>query len=414
MWSKQADMRNANMTSFKNKITNRKQKTSKTVNGQSVDNVCPDAESASAGKKQQKSGKHRGKSNKKVSAEKASREDALKEDNTSKVETNDIIQTDDLELADVVLRTSVPSEVVEQNFKNSNSKRFSDSFVIENGASNTIIPRAVGGIIVPDELYVNDKTSKKSRRLSDLFRPNAMKSTCSVENLSIKQIDQNLAKSEKETAKTGDKGNVDPKIKRHKKGSSYPNITPSSKEAKNAKNIEQAQNIDSSTNSYLKRVKSKIYKSKSDLNGILPSKTNMSRKSTNCERIPEDVVIDLKKPSNVDFRLIRQSSNLEQIRSKTFGIMKSNSNTGIADLDEGIAKKPLLAKAKSSSAINLSLLRMRRSRILEQVKEGRCKDVFDEFDFIAFGGFRDKFGGSQKISVKEEAPTWTDEPIKGI
>jgi hypothetical protein len=417
MWSKQADVRNANMTSFKNKITNRKQKNSKSVNGQSVGNGSPDTESATTGKKQQKSGKHRNRGSKKV-ADKGS--GPANPENTSSsavtppaldsVDPNDIIPTDDLELADVVLRTNVSTEVVEQNLKNSNQKRFSDGFVIENGAHGVLLTRAVSGILGPEELYTNDKTSKKGRRLSDLFRHGTLKTTNSLENLNMKQSDSTTAKTERDTAKaTGvDKGDVDPKTKRHKKGSSYPMANTKSattKEAKNAKNTEQVQatkqSSDSSSNSYLKRVKSKIYKTKTENNGILPSKTNVSKKNTNCERIPEDV--EVRKSTNFDFPLIRQSSNLEQICSRTFGVTKSSSNTGIADIDDGIAKKPILAKAKSSSAINLNLLRMRRNRILEQVKEKRCKDVFDEFDFIAFGGFRDKFGGSQKITATEDA-----------
>lgn len=387
MWSKQADMRNANMTSFKNKITNRKQKNSKSQNP-SVGSSSPDTESASTGKKQQKSGKHRNRGNKKVAPGSSEIVENTSSVVTPAADSNDIIPPDDdLELADVVLRTNV---VEQQNLKNTNQKRFSDGFVIENGVRLT---RAVSGILGPEELYTNDKTAKKGRRLSDLFRHGTLKTTNSLENLNMKHTD--LIKNVKESEKTTDnKTTADSKTKRHKKGSSCPtpNNKSTTKEAKNAKNSEQAKQ--NTENSYLKRVKSKIYKTKTDQNGILPSKTTVSKKSSNCERIPEDV--ELRK-SNFDFRLIRQSSNLEQVRTRTFGIMKSSSNTGIADMEDGIAKKPLLAKAKSSSSINLNLLRMRRSRILDQLQEGRCTDVFDEFDFIAFGGFRDKLGGSQKL-----------------
>ncbi|RZC35415.1 hypothetical protein BDFB_006136 [Asbolus verrucosus] len=339
------------MTSFKNKITNRKQKNSKAVNGQVSNAANPDPESAPAGKKQQKSGKHRNRGGKKAATEKGG-SDANPENTSrvtppalSSVDADDIIPADDLGLADVVLRTSVPAEVAEQNYKNSNQKRFSDSFVIENGLS-----RAVGGILIPEELYTNDKASKKGRRLSDLFRHGTLKTTNSVENLNIKQIDNNLAKTEKEQVKTpSGKGNADTKSKRQKKGTT-PGVNKSTL-AKDAKNSQQSDQIDkqnlenvtnSTTNSYLKRVKSKIYKTKSEGNGILPSKTNVAKKSTNCERIPEDAAVgtqsDLKKPSNFDFRLIRQTSNLENIRSKTFGLIKSTSNTGIADLGDGDSK----------------------------------------------------------------------------
>lgn len=424
MWSKQADARNANMTSFKNKITNRKPKNSQTGNSELLmdkkdkDSVCGDIGSVpTSGNKKTKSGRHRNRGNKKNSVSKDtdssttctnSENNIVKEVTppalTNDVHADDIILSSDLDLADVELRSKVPTEVVEeQNLKN--QKRYSDSFVLENGCCSA----QKNGFLINEDINANDKGTKKGRRFSDLFRHGTLKSGISIENLNLRQSTVSLVEKEAVKAMTGTKS------KNSKKGSSHceTNKSTLSKEKKDIKNTEKvlscAKPNENVTNSYLKRVKSKIYKTKCEADGVLPSKTTVSKKSKNCEIIPENVAVgtqsDLRKSSNFDFRLIRQSSNLEQIRSRTFGVQKSTSNTGIADLDDGITKKPMLAKAKSSSAINLNLLRMRRNRILEQVKERRCKDVFDEFDFIAFGGFRDKFGGSQKISITTDHPT---------
>lgn len=66
---------------------------------------------------------------------------------------------------------------------------------------------------------------------------------------------------------------------------------------------------------------------------------------------------------------------------------------------EGL-ERPVLAKSKSSSAINLSLLRARRAK-LEQPSAAAplCKD---EFDFIAFGDVR-SVGSSTSL---HKFPSW--------
>lgn len=59
----------------------------------------------------------------------------------------------------------------------------------------------------------------------------------------------------------------------------------------------------------------------------------------------------------------------------------------------------MLAKSKSSSAINLSLLRARRAKLVDQTSATLCKD---EFDFIAFGNVR-PFGSNTSL---HKVPSW--------
>lgn len=59
----------------------------------------------------------------------------------------------------------------------------------------------------------------------------------------------------------------------------------------------------------------------------------------------------------------------------------------------------MLAKSKSSSAINLSLLRTRRAKLDDQTSAPLCKD---EFDFIAFGNVR-PFGSNTSL---HKVPSW--------
>lgn len=103
-----------------------------------------------------------------------------------------------------------------------------------------------------------------------------------------------------------------------------------------------------------------------------------------------------KSSSHFEFRLIRQTSNLERIRPRTFGLKPASTDSK----DE----KPVLAKSKSSSAINLSLLRVRRNKLLEQAKKN-CKLVHNEFDFIAFGGLNSSFGLRKCNSIDKVATT---------
>lgn len=104
-----------------------------------------------------------------------------------------------------------------------------------------------------------------------------------------------------------------------------------------------------------------------------------------------------KSSSHFEFRLIRQTSNLERIRPRTFGLKPASSS-------DAKDEKPVLAKSKSSSAINLSLLRVRRNKLLEQAKKN-CTLVHNEFDFIAFGGLNSSFGLRKCNSIDKVATT---------
>lgn len=172
-------------------------------------------------------------------------------------------------------------------------------------------------------------------------------------------------------------------------------------------------------NSYLRRVKSKIYKTKSDSQANKDDTDSKSKKykqkknlGINGSRIPEDEVAVLtpdgvRKPiSHFDFRLIRQTSNLERGRPKTIISQSSVDETDTTAKNE----KPVLTKAKSSSSINLNMLRTRRNKIMEQVFG--TKDVHNEFEFIGFGSVNNVAGlgksdvvfGSQRSLHKP--PSW--------
>lgn len=164
------------------------------------------------------------------------------------------------------------------------------------------------------------------------------------------------------------------------------------------------------SNSYLKRVKSKIYKSRSDdsdnTSSVSNNKTKSKKKSPGkinppqfvqhtipriCENIVDDEFGSDVQLRNSDFPLFfRQTSNLERIRPRTFGLRTSASNIGISDLVDSATnllklplEKPKLIKSKSSSAINLNLLRTRRSKLQEQAKQS-TKNADVEFKFVSF------------------------------
>lgn len=408
------------MTSFKNKITNRKRKNSKTrtPTTENVDSAETDLASKSKQneekQKQTKSGKNRGKNR--------SKKDVTNNTGAVKSETQTVKDTiscgavkSDLETPDVVLRN--PTNVKRTNSNNS-IKRYSDSIVIDNDngqiklrEENDVVPpiltRAVSGFFIIDQ-------AKKARRLSDLFRSSStMKLSMSTENLnqknSITPEKANTTKNDKKNSKIVQQNIVnsnkaDAKTKRNAKNDTSSKLTSNNSFKENTSST--------SSNSYLKRVRSKIYKTKSEQSIDEVDATSKSRKlkpKKSIEmnsRIPEDEVAVLtpngvrKSISNFDFRLTRQTSNLEFVRPKTM------------DGDVKV-EKPALAKAKSSSAINLSLLRTRRDKILEKVASRLgAKDVQNEFDFIAFGSVNnvpglvnsDRLFGSQTSLQKH--PSW--------
>lgn len=368
MWSKQAtDTRNKNMTSFKNKITNRKRKNGNTVTPTTTTTTTVPADNSNNdeistnntslkndNKKQQQLKKnqrsssnknHRGRTNLKNCNNKETKDE--KNSNTKLIIINKDVDetTKTQQQPDVILRNSNNTTLVDQN--NTNLKRYSDSYVIENNVLQQIndtkkqqngqkLTRAVSGFFVIDN-------TKKNRRFSDIFRHTGS----GVKNLS----------------------------------NSIENLQ---MDVKNATN-----------DSYLKRVKSKIYKTTKNEQIDEPdsncsTKIKKLKMKKNSIGIPEDEVAILTPPglkkssTHFDFRLIRQSSNLERIsnnRQKTFGVCKAIDENHV--VNNNGKDRPILEKSKSSSAINLSLLRARRNKVLN-LNTNNCKSVENEFNFIAF------------------------------
>lgn len=332
---------------------------------------------------------------------------------------------------DVVLRHHPSNGEVNNS---SSAKRYSDSFVIENEIgqmkikeenqihNHTSIPpaltRAVSGF------FIIDHARKANRRLSDLFRPSStIKLSTSVENLKSIEEKNKIIMEKDSVKKTGKESSINKKLL---KNDALNNKNASSKTKKSVvsssstttttnnnntpkiqspkvplkKDSSSLSNKDSSS-SYLKRVKSKIYKSKSDSidevdnNSESKSRKLKPKKSTDLNgRIPEETEAVLtpnglrKSLTHFDFRLPRQTSNLERVRPKTYS---AKITTDEDSEKENIFGKPIMEKSKSSSAINLSLWKSKRNKLMEQmasktsILSGSSQDVQNEFDFIAFG-----------------------------
>ncbi|ENN79924.1 hypothetical protein YQE_03743, partial [Dendroctonus ponderosae] len=320
MWSKQADTRNksgSNMTSFKNKITNRK---SKNAGDKAAVEPSTEAANEQDKKKQQptkspnpKPGRNRARNkNKKETAknpDKVNETVIVPADNNTKPKSiskeTELIDNNTDECDGVVLRNPNSART-----SNTSVKRYSDSFVIENQIGSAEEIAEEEKITVPTPLtralsgfFVTDQSKKQNRRFSDLFRPASSKLSGSTESLKMP------IKLEKNAPEKSSKVAV--------------------KEAK--------------------------------------EKSKSSKKT--------DRVIQ-KSLGHFHFgRLTRQTTNLERI-SRPFGSQKSVENAQSNGLE-----RPALAKSKSSSAINLSLLRARRAKVMDNGSAALCKD---EFDFIPF------------------------------
>lgn len=316
----------------------------------------------------------------------------------------DIKSSDDKNNVDlVVLRNAA-----DDNKKNGNVKRYSDSFVVGGGGGNDDnskkieapkLARATSGLIFTEE----DKFERKTRRFSDLFRYGALKSYNSCDNLKISPRAMEHA-----SKLSGDE--VDGVVIRETK---KPEVVFKQPEINKKKD---AAHVTNTNNSYLKRVKSKIYKNKNDGVGIsnVPTMPDISEtaitknKKIKNKKNAENRTVEQQQPEvrrTFDFRLIRQTSNLERIRPRSFAPKKSTASTNtVASVEDNSAQeKPILVKSKSSSAISLNLLRTRRNKILEQVKNRNCKVVENEFDFIPFGNSllrsSQRLYGSQTLNV---------------
>ncbi|CAG9824246.1 unnamed protein product [Phaedon cochleariae] len=408
MWSKQADTRNTNknMTSFKNKITNRKRKNSKSRTDDSVetDTTSKSKQNEEKDKQRQpKCGKNRGRNRGKKDAETVNKKPVQEPKNSAESKP----PNDAIENADVVLRHPNKDK---PNPSNNCVKRYSDSFVIDKNDKTDknlgedsdqvapVLTRAVSGFFIIDQ-------ARKARRFSDLFKPSGtLKLSNSTECLRMNN-ERNVSQQ-----KVNDKGKLTHKPSLNAKGDA------NAKRSAKVESPKAQPKKEPPTGSYLKRVRSKIYKTKADsvakdeVDATSKSRKLKPKKSSEASgRIPEDEVAVLtpngvrKSLTHFDFRLTRQTSNLERVRPKTSD--SSCNHLGSSD-------KPVLAKAKSSSAINLSLLRTRRNQIMEKVASRMgAKDVQSEFDFIAFGSVnnltQDRLYGSQtSLQSMQKQPSW--------
>ncbi|CAH0546728.1 unnamed protein product [Brassicogethes aeneus] len=447
MWSKQADTRNKNMTSFKNKITNRKRKNGKTglkepeieTTETPISKPADQTPKVETSNKSNRNRRNRTKCDNSVEGgaiKTTADEKKVSSDSRTKCEQDDITKNNfiekDLETADVVLRNA--NNLADKRSTNTNTlKRYSDSYVFEQNSgaifenavpADEVIPkltRAVSGF-----LYLESRKN----RFSDLFKSGAMKLSASTENL--KNCVKNEAKCNKKTTgdiqndacKTQTKqnnksncGNKNNKTKKTEVTSSTNVSRNNSQRMANVKKEKEKPVIPTNTDSYLKRVKSKIYqKTKSDDTNkiVIESKCKKLKPKKSMEisgRIPEDEEAVMSPPgvrkslTHFDFRLMRQTSNLERRRSKDD---KEESNSSVPP-----SPKPLhfFGKAKSSSAINLNLLRNRKNKNVDN----NCTDVQSEFDFIAFGGVngllaRQRLFGSQThittSTNNNKTPSW--------
>lgn len=454
MWSKQAETNNKNMTSLKDKITHRKRKGNKSKNAQTVaDHNSVNANNANTkqSKKVQKQTNLRNKT-----TEKNSVTSCQKSENSSRVESkteeevrecaNTRNNKDDVSglsriTDDSVCRISLTSNETDVKFRNDtltrlcdpngSIKRYSDSFIIEqnNGAKNNRVDsnlsRARSGFFITEAENCDEfvKPGRKSRRFSDIFKYGAVKNSDSCDNLKLSdkmlvQDEINGGITEVTLRKANTTEDMDDKSKKNTKkvtrSDSRGSTTSKSKtNNKTVKTPEKTNAPNSANNSYLKRVKSKIYRPKSDVSvSALPSMPEISEnikskknKNKKPETIKENEPTNLRNSvSHFDFRLLRQTSNLEIIRPGLLGHKKSISNVGV-DCTDGAVEKPILAKSKSSSAINLNLLRTRRNKIMEQIRKN-SKSVQDEFDFISFNGIENssvqltrKFGSQNLVNT---------------
>lgn len=432
MWSKQAETNNKNMTSLKDKITHRKRK-GKSKNAQTVadhSSVNTNNTQTKTTKKVQKQASLRNKATEKNSVAAA----CQKSENFVRVQRNTeeevrvcagtLNNKDDVSglsriTDDSVYGISLANNETDVKYRsdtfarlcdsNGSVKRYSDSFIIEQNSStknnrvDSSLSRARSGFFIteteiPDEFV---KSGRKSRRFSDLFKYGALKNSNSCDNLKlcdkmIVQDEVNGNSAEITLRKPIKCADMEEKSKKNSKKvnrSDSRNSTISKPKAvvKPSKTANDNEIIPNSVNnSYLKRVKSKIYRPKSENANALPSMPEISenvkgKKNKTKKPEPKKATEPTNLKSSVshfDFRLIRQTSNLESIRPGLLGHKKSVSNVGVDCVDSAV-DKPILSKSKSSSAINLNLLRTRRNKLMEQIRKN-SKSVQDEFDFIRF------------------------------
>lgn len=306
------------------------------------------------------------------------------------------------------------------------NKRYSDSFVMSNGnnalTSKSKLSRAQSGIILTEALtdkpVDKDKVERKGRRFSDLFKHSNMKTAHGVDGASKAPPKKDINTS------TNQDCSSEVTLRRKKSVNATANTkstvitkdTSTSKTRVAPKKDDKPASSGSNT-SYLKRVKSKIYsgsssnKNKSERENVMPNISedgnNKTSKKNKTKTKPSKKIEDNNpfKPQEIrksrtllDFHLSWQSnSNADRSRPKSMMPVKTTSNAPTSELGflnippEGkttnsAPNKPFLAKSKSSSSINLNLLRTRRHKIFDFLERKQLKMVEDEFEFIAFGG----------------------------
>ncbi|GJQ79313.1 hypothetical protein Trydic_g16180 [Trypoxylus dichotomus] len=455
MWSKQTETSNKNMTSLKDKITHRKRKGNKSKNAEAVtDHNNVNINNTKLAKKVHKQANLRSKVAEKNSVAAA----CGKSENTVRVQckteeevrvcvstlnnkddVNDLSRITD----NSVYRMPLADNETDVKFRNDaltrycdpngSVKRYSDSFIIEQNSSSknsrldSNLSRARSGFFISETETRDEfvKSGRKSRRFSDIFKYGGIRHSDSCDDLKFcgkmlvqDEVNGNVAEvSLRKPIKCidmDDKSKKGPKKvnRSDSRNSASTKPKPISKSSKPPENSQITTN--SPNNSYLKRVRSKIYRPKSENANVLPSMPEISEsvkekknknKKVESKKENESTISKSSVP-HIDFRLIRQTSNLESIRPGLLGHKKSISNVGIDSVD-GTIEKPVLAKSKSSSAINLNLLRTRRNKLMEQIRKN-SKSVQDEFDFISFGGnvgaqMNRRFGSQNLVSSVSEA-----------
>lgn len=291
-----------------------------------------------------------------------------------------ITQYDDDATADVVLRkknddATPPVDPL---------KRYSDSMVNDNFVNGNTecvnkftLPRAHSGFFLLSSSKDRESDPKeKKRRFSDLFRhtlgkgstdePDAKMAEFSINEVGkVTVLDGNDKKLNKKAVKRSDSKLQKPKTNKPTETKIAGDTTP---------------------NSVLKRVRSRIYKTKTEnCVSIVPSMPDIreqkEKKSKKSGSKDGTAVVDKK---GFDFRLLRQSSNLEFTRTRPYCVSVTPKKAPINDVIMVPDEKPILAKSKSSSAINLSLLRTRRKLVDSKKHSSNTKSVEDEFDFMAY------------------------------
>lgn len=439
MWSKRPEARKQqHMTSFKSKITRRKRKLSNSglnnvqflaarvfgSNSSLFENVVVSPNSVMVNK---------GKSDPPTFYVDPGKECGNWSNGCDAVQNVD--QADNCCADDIIFMPQIrtKTETAPVSLVHSNTMRYSDSFVLSNNKNNRSCDSEK---VRKSSVYIQEGGNTVERSDSVKYKPSnsslyrtrqSQKQANDPAKMQLQQRQLPDSQDNQQKAKNPDGGGENKRQGKNKKKngkskqsdavcndssaktSSKPNVTktePPLDDKKQKKTSTKDPSVPHE--SYLKRVKSKIYKhSRSDSNvsqnssegasdsekmkinkkDKKPAKNSSKIPKIKNNAIPEESEVKLKKSTSTLF--LRQYSNLERVRPKSFGVKSSNGFFGITDLVDHTTnilnvpvEQPKLTKSKSSSAINLNLLRSRRNKILEQSKN--CKNAETEFSFITY------------------------------